>query len=472
MLSMGWLLLASLACEDEHFFEPGAMASSEPDDAECAASGPGISHVTAEATPSNVLAYTVEWDTDQRVPSQLNAACGDEVIATLTSDVPVEHHEAFVVGWLPASDCELVLTARSACGQSTHTSRIRVEAAPAFLPEVTVEALEPDRVSPGWTLINLSNARDAIPYIAAAIDAQGRYRWYHQRQDQPAGSDSPAITFEDGVVCGGRDVRLAYLDFGGRVLWKAGDDLSEYHHELRRAREAGEILFLQHSAGGSSDIVRWNLETDRETWRWALLEHYTPAEAFTDWSHLNSVGYVPGEQAMLLSSRSLNAVYKIDLTTEQIVWTLGFDGRPEEEGFLGDFEMDERDRFYHQHAPEALADGNILLFDNGAEGIRETSRAVEYELDTSEKPPSARVVWEYSPSPAMFAPVWGDVDRLVNGNTLITFGQRGYDADRLTTFVEVDTEHEVVWRASLPAGWGSYRAERVVDVPQGSLGPP
>jgi hypothetical protein len=469
VISAGTFSIPLLACENEHF-EGAAMMSPKPDDAECAGAVPTIFGVTAEASTTNLLAYSIEWDTNERVPSQLAAACNGEVVAELARNSKAEHHEAFVVGWLPSGDCELVITAQNACGKSTHTSNLRVDGVPDFLPEVTVDVLEADRVGRGWTLINLSNARDAIPYIVAAIDAQGRYRWYHQRQDQPAGSDAPVVRFEDGVLCGGRDVSLAYLDWRGRIVWEARDDLVEYHHDVGPAREPGEILFLQHSTGGSSDIVRWDLTTDRETWRWVLLEHYAPPEAFTDWSHVNGVSYVPNEQAMLLSSRSLNAVYKIDLTTERIVWKLGFDGRPGEDGFRGDFEMAERDRFYNQHAPEAQADGNIVLFDNGAYGIRESSRAVEYELDTSVEPPRARVVWEFSPTPPIFAPIWGDADRLSNGNTLITFGRLGNADHERTTFVEVDAEGEVVWQATLSAGWGSYRAERMADVPQGFVG--
>jgi hypothetical protein len=254
-------------------------------------------------------------------------------------------------------------------------------------------------------------------------------------------------------------------------LWQAGPELIRHHHELRPAREQREILILQDASDGSSDVVRWSLQNDREAWRWALSDHLSPPQTFPDWSHINSVSYVPGEEALVLSSRNLNAVFKVDLTSELIVWALGFAGRVDEDGFLGDFAMAADDRFFHQHDPEVQENGNVLLFDNGAAGTRQSSRAIELELDETSDPPRAQVVWEYSPNPVIFAPIWGDADRLPNGNTLVTFGQRSDDPKRLTTFIEVDPEGEVVWRAQLPVKWGSYRAERLIDTPRGFVGP-
>ena len=62
------------------------------------------------------------------------------------------------------------------------------------------------------------------------------------------------------------------------------------------------------------------------------------------------------------------------------------------------FENDE-DRFYNQHHPRQLANGNILLIDNGnarpgaATDAERWSRAIEYELDWERM--VARAVWQF-----------------------------------------------------------------------------
>ena len=128
----------------------------------------------------------------------------------------------------------------------------------------------------------------------------------------------------------------------------------------------------------------------------------------------------------------------------------------------GDFEMPPEARFYHQHSPELQPNGHLLLFDNGtgrpeAEG-GQFSRALELELD--EQAMTARAVWSYRHEPDLYCPIWGDADRLPNGNTLVVFGTR--TEGEATRWVEVTPEGEVVWEVELlPSGWGTYRAERL-----------
>ena len=83
------------------------------------------------------------------------------------------------------------------------------------------------------------------------------------------------------------------------------------------------------------------------------------------------------------------------------------------------------DKFYHQHSAVELANGNILLFDNGnfrppAQG-GQYSRALELELNTTTD--TATKVWEYRHGPSdIFAACCSNVTRLANGNTVLVFG--------------------------------------------------
>ncbi len=90
-----------------------------------------------------------------------------------------------------------------------------------------------------------------------------------------------------------------------------------------------------------------------------------------------------------------------------------------------------------QHAPNLLANGNVLIFDNGVHRIDDSmpySRVIEVNPATNE------IVWKYQDSPAwnFFSPRMGNAQRLPNGNTLITESSFG-------RIFEVTRNQEIVW---------------------------
>ncbi len=133
------------------------------------------------------------------------------------------------------------------------------------------------------------------------------------------------------------------------------------------------------------------------------------------WTLVNSVSIGPRGNA-ILSSRGRNQVVSLSPGFRTIEWQL--------HGPDSDFEFpNPADRFYGQHTAAQLANGNVLLFDNGlqrpeAEG-GEYSRALELRLDTAAG--TAAKVWEYRLTPDLFSPGGGSAYRLSNGNTLVTF---------------------------------------------------
>ncbi len=84
------------------------------------------------------------------------------------------------------------------------------------------------------------------------------------------------------------------------------------------------------------------------------------------------------------------------------------------------------------HMPTMLANGNILVFDNGKR--RGASRVLEID------PPSGEIRWSYEGKPpkSFFSPWRGSNQRLPNGNTLICESERG-------RAFEVTSDGTVVW---------------------------
>jgi hypothetical protein len=154
-----------------------------------------------------------------------------------------------------------------------------------------------------------------------------------------------------------------------------------------------------------------------------------------DYAHGNSVD-VDDDGNLLISLRGVSAVVKVNRTTGRLMWTLG--------GNSNDFDVDDPlGGFCGQHHAQRLDNGNLLIFDNGADcapngADRGVSRAVEYELD--EVHHTAEMVWSHSQGIYGFAT--GSVQRLDNGNTLIGWGT----AAQAT---EVSADDEVLWDATL-----------------------
>ncbi len=427
-------------------------AGSDTDPAEVEITG-----VSVVESPSNVLAWYVDYTTDRAVGTDVRVTCAGDVDHTAMALDPIgatTAHSVFVMGLVASDECELVITAGASEYRETRTTA----ALPDYLPDATIVTSVEGAVEPGWTLVNLNNHFDGVPLTLAIFDEQGRIRWYHRTSLGRAGADTALALVPEGILVGEKE--LGIFDWQGNLVWQAG--FAAQHHEARPDPDVpGQYWYLGVVECGDDPpadaVVAHNYLTDTETYRWNFCEHYTPDPLVPDWSHTNTVQFIPGDDDLLISSRNQNALMRIDRDTGDIVWVLGWGNRPED-GFDGDFAMDDASRFYQQHDPVYVDDDSILLFDNG-HPTRPWSRALQLRV-TEGGEPTAELEWEFRPEPDIYAPIWGDADRLRNGNTLVTFGQRS--TTQTTHVIEVDRDAAEVWHMELPLHWGIYRSERIV----------
>ncbi|MDQ1266584.1 MAG: hypothetical protein QG635_1736, partial [Bacteroidota bacterium] len=186
--------------------------------------------------------------------------------------------------------------------------------------------------------------------------------------------------------------------------------------------------------GGCSDatvqgyVIQEVNRSNQVVFEWHGLDHIPVTDAtpdvlltdpFISYMHCNSID-MDTDGNILVSSRHLDEITKINKITGEIIWRLG--GK-ECKGNQFRFVNDTVDGFWgftHQHQPTLLSNGNILLLDNGNLKDSTYSRVVEYHLNPAER--TATKVWEYRPNPDVFDPWMGGVQRLPNGNTLICWG--------------------------------------------------
>jgi hypothetical protein len=160
-------------------------------------------------------------------------------------------------------------------------------------------------------------------------------------------------------------------------------------------------------------------------------------ELTEDWSHgdelhTNAITLVTAEVArrlpfahigeVLLSFRKLDAIALLDLDSEKIDWFLTGPWR-------------------HQHDPEVLANGHMMLFDNDGD-IARGGRARVLEFD----PRSLQVFWEYPGTEGdqdFDSALCGSEQMLPNGNVLITESGRA-------EILEVAPDQKTVWEYRSP----------------------
>lgn len=174
----------------------------------------------------------------------------------------------------------------------------------------------------------------------------------------------------------------------------------------------------------------------------AIHENLTAPEI--DYVHGNAIDY-DNDGNLLISSRHLSEITKINRTTGDIIWRLG--GVSNQFTFTND-----SIGFSYQHHIRRIPNGNITLFDNGNYHTPHFSRAVEYQLDEVNK--TATLVWQYRNNPDIYGFAMGSAQRLHNGNTLISWGSAN------PTITEVTPAGDIALEMSLPQGIFTYRTFR------------
>jgi hypothetical protein len=215
-----------------------------------------------------------------------------------------------------------------------------------------------------------------------------------------------------------------------------------------RNRVASEVHDVEPLPGGGFVVADMEhervfvVEGGEITWEWEASSRYeAPDDPTTqDWLHINDVDRI-GQGRFLVSVRNANQLVVLE-RGEGVVEVINADrdDGTDDDGLVGDPSI-----LYHQHNPQWLGDGAVLVADS------ENHRVVELHRNDEG-------VWE---------PVWvlrgaagqkfdwpRDADRLPNGNTLIT-DTRNARLVEINASGAVVREHQFDYRA-LP-----YEADRL-----------
>ena len=206
-------------------------------------------------------------------------------------------------------------------------------------------------------------------------------------------------------------------------------ELQYGHHDFTTA--PGVVTAIVHTANCNA-IVEYSPNGSVNTIVPDVSTLYAPSGE----CHANAITYQPDDDTYVISDRNPNLYVRID-RQGNLLWQLG-GGNPKGPIFTG-----QGLTWSVNHGHHLYKDGGalkMLVFNNGS---GQQSPVLSFTLD--EGAMTAQRDWEYSSSDGSL--VLGDVQRLLNGNTLITYSNTGI-------LVEIDPSQNVAARVKIGGSLG------------------
>jgi hypothetical protein len=160
--------------------------------------------------------------------------------------------------------------------------------------------------------------------------------------------------------------------------------------------------------------------------------------------HLNSLA-LDSDGNLIVSMRNTSAVYKVNVQTGAIMWTLGSN--------QSTFKLGAGTSTMFQHDAIVQPDGSLTMFDDGGgpPTVR-AGRAIRVSLNTAND--TATLLQQFTHTPALKTNFEGNVQALPNGDVFVGWGQQPY-------LSEFNSAGKTVFDARFTSNTSSYRAYRM-----------
>ena len=359
-----------------------------------------------------------------------------------------------------------------------------------------LEVQRPGNPSAGWYLTTSgfasTNPTRNGPFVMI-LDHYGAPVWYKRTPNQQAMMDAKRLSdgrlaFTPSYGPFGIDPAQGYwltnLQGTGTIKHQTVGGLLTDHHDYvelppasfgpnARAqvsypiRTDGTLPFGAPSDTYSDGVIQEIDGAGTLLWEWEMHQHFdpesstfpqnfesTPGFAGTGWDvfHINAVDR-EDDGDYVVTVRHMDGVFRVDRATDQVEWTLGTPKAKNDTDPLNRKQLrivgDPFDGPKRPH--DARLTGNVLtMFDNQA-GTGRPSRAVAYEIDTSNPAdPTATMLWEFRNSAPAGATL-GSVQQ-TGDSVVINWG------NGLQPFLEEFTADGTrLMAVGLPFGGNSYR---------------
>ncbi|GAA1960779.1 hypothetical protein GCM10009798_20650 [Nocardioides panacihumi] len=452
-----------------------------------AVSGPGVTGIGPAFDPA-VSRYSVHTAAGQNGRLTVTATTSDPQGVVRVDGVAVRGATT-LTGLVEGDEVSVIIS------DSSGTRGYALVYLPPDFPDLTA-TVDAGGAAPGQVLLTLTDFAGSRTF-EVAVDHNGVPSYFHV-SDRDAMDLKPApnghFTVFRSTQADRKRFELDELDGRFRPVrtMTVADPLTNTDvHDAILRQDGSHVLigYEPNPVTHRTDATIQEIDTHGDVvYTWSSADHFLPDESTAnpgnpDYAHLNSIQELP-DGDLLASFRHTSSVMRIawhdhdGFHRGDIVWRLG--GRHSDFTFPDDPDGGP----CAQHTASMLADGNILVFDNGSGWpdsnalcvnpadrtgptmSRPHTRIAEYALsfDAGGAPATATLAWTYDGPAQGFTLFTGSARRLPGGNTLI-----GWGALRHTIASEVTPDKQVVWELTTSTQMVSYRAVKA-DVPD--LTPP
>ena len=424
-----------------------------------------------DPNPRMTLSCYVSWTTSVAANSEVQFGAGGYQFHIVDSN-QVTSHKVHVVGMHAQTAYQIKAVSTNATATGSATGTFTTGALPANTPKATVVTKTVDKIQPGWTLMN-AFLNGTAPGIMVMVDVDGLPVWYYVNGTTNDGFGATSVAWVDNhVLIGPASSEPAReVDLEGNVVWTGptGGTPNATHHAGKTS--AGNYLIIRES--NTSARVEELSPSNQIVWTWDLYStSIKPKTTAADWCHINSVTADLAKNVLYFNCR-YQGLFKVNRADKSILWQMG---AAIDDSMTGNITYlpDNAARFNDSHDPEIHDDGTILYYDNqgwtghtgGQMNGNFHTQVVEYMLDEAKK--QATLTWRFPGTfsgvdnwykQSWYTQIWGDANRLANGNILITAGNKS----GTTRHFEVTRAGEVVWAIDW-TNVGGYRGVRIPPV--------
>lgn len=400
-----------------------------------------------ELVQHHATASTLYFQTEASEQVSVDIRFLDEAFSYIETESSTEH-EIPLLGLLPYTVVGYQITGPSIDCRG----EISPLSLPPSAPELTVEIYDSSRMSSEkyWLGVAVSIEKGATPF---SIDRNGQYRWLREgRPDRIGGQieflkNSRAVIFNSFATDFSFDSGLLkVVSLQGETLETKG---AQWSHHVFTQLPDGTLAYP------AVDIREWidpetevavnvigdkiveqqpdgTIETVFSAWDWKdVKKHDQWGTAFYgnahDWTHANSLQYIPERDSYLISFPHLDTILEVDRSSGDVTTEIS----PEGDILLSD-------EFNHPHDVHLTEDGLLRLVSH------EETQTIAKEFSINED--TLQLEWSYGEGLGITGTVLGQFREMENGNRLINFGGAG-------VMHEVTSNGTLVWSLSSELGY-------------------
>jgi len=370
----------------------------------------------------------VNWSTDlvglseARIEFTLNDPAGDEINRGSGGkiDVAGTTHRALMLGLKAERTYTYRIVATGGGKVCTSADQTLTTGAATGAPTVTRTAQNAAGQARGFIVTcEFPDGPAARANMAYIIDADGDVVWWAAA---PPTCSRALIDWEGANMWmvpasgGAANLETRRIGMDGMGGMTNVEGLARAHHDIA-ALPGGIVAALVWAEGNdaryASDLVERSPDGTMKTVVRLDSKIFKPPD--NNLFHSNSIAYHPDDDSYTVGDLYATAYVKLT-RAGKLLWQVGLSCSGVPAPKCATVSVGQN------HGHQLLANGNILFFNSQFSGG--TSTIYEYSLTETANALTATRVWSYEVA-GLYSRVLGDIQRLPNGNALITFSTRG-----------------------------------------------